>query len=155
MDNKKVFVKEGLKFGKAVFAKERVLKGEVVAEFDGEIYPWHDKRWNDELYDHCIQFEEGQWRDSKGLARWINHSCNPNCGIKDFFKVVAMRDIEADEEITWDYEMTEKHPWWRMKCECGTSDCRKEIGNYENMPQQVREKYKGYISEWLTKHYEK
>ena len=103
------------------------------------------------MYDHVIQFEEKKWRDSNGIARCINHSCNPNCGIKDFFKIVAMRNINIGEEITWDYEMTEKHPWWRMKCECGVVDCRKEIGNYKNMPESVRKKYEGYISEWLMK----
>ncbi len=151
MDNSKAIVKEGQKFGKAVFAKEKILKSEIVAEFDGQIYDWDDKNWTQELYDHVVQFEDRKWRDSTGIARWINHSCEPNCGIRNFFKVTAMRDIEAGEEITWDYEMTEKHPWWRMKCECGSKNCRKEIGNYENMPRVVREKYNGYISEWLVK----
>jgi uncharacterized protein len=150
MDNPKVILKEGEKFGKAVFAVEKIIKNEVVASFDGEIYPGGDPRWTDELRDHTIQFEEKKWRDSKGIARWLNHSCNPNCGIKDLFKVVAMRDIQAGEEITWDYEMTEKHPWWRMKCECGADDCPKIIGNYEQMPQKIRDRYKGYVSEWLT-----
>jgi len=67
------------------------------------------------------------------------------------FKIVAMRDIQRGEEITWDYEMTENHPWWRMKCECGNKNCRKVIGSYDNMPQVVRDTYKGYISEWLTR----
>ncbi|MES3031302.1 MAG: SET domain-containing protein [Patescibacteria group bacterium] len=151
MDNPKVTVKETGKFGKGVFAHEKILKGEVIAEFDGEIYGWDDERWSQELYDHVVQFEEKKWRDSKGIARWINHSCNPNCGIKELFKVTAMRDIEPGEEITWDYEMTEKHPWWRMKCECGSTLCRKEIGNFDAMPQNIRERYRGYISEWLLK----
>lgn len=151
MDNSKVIVKDAGKFGKGVFVNFKISKGEVIAEFDGPIYEWDYTGWNQELYDHVIQFEEKKWRDSKGIARWINHSCNPNCGIKELFKVTAMRDIEAGEEITWDYEMTEKHPWWRMKCECGNDNCRKEIGNFENMPQKVKDRYKGYISEWLLK----
>jgi len=151
MDNIKAVVKETEKFGKGVFADKKILKGEVVAEFDGPIYDWDYEGWNQELYDHVIQFEEKKWRDSKGIARWINHSCNPNCGIKELFKVTAMRNIMPGEEITWDYEMTEKHPWWRMKCECGNVNCRKEIGNFENMPKKVRDGYKGYISEWLLK----
>jgi hypothetical protein len=151
MDNPKVIVREGNKFGKAVFAMKNILKDEMIAEFDGEIYDWDYEGWNQELYDHVIQFEKRKWRDSKGIARWINHSCEPNCGIKDMFKIVAMRDIQRGEEITWDYEMTENHPWWRMKCECGNKNCRKVIGSYDNMPQVVRDTYKGYISEWLTR----
>jgi SET domain-containing protein len=150
MDNPKVFVQETHKFGKAVIAKEKILKGEVIAEFDGKIYAWDSEDWNEDLYNHVIQFENKKWRDSSGIGRLINHSCDPNCGIKDYFKVTAMRDILPGEEITWDYEMTEKHPYWRMKCRCGEPICRKIIGNYKNMPQEIRNKYAGYISEWLT-----
>jgi len=134
-----------------VFANEKILRGEIITEFDGPIYPWDYDNWTQDLEDHVIQFKENKWRDSKGIAKLVNHSCEPNCGIKDLFKVVAMRDVEVGEEITWDYEMTEKNPWWRMKCECGSADCRKEIGNFENMPEKIRQKYKGYISEWLLK----
>ena len=58
MDSPKVKVREGQKFGKAVFAVEKISKGEVVAAFDGEIYPWDSDKWNEELMDHAIQFEE-------------------------------------------------------------------------------------------------
>ena len=99
-----------------------------------------------------IYSSEVRWRDSQGIARLINHSCEPNCGIKKLFNVVAMRDIVKGEEITWDYDMTEDNKNWRMNCLCGTPSCRKIIGSYKNMPEEVREKYKGYISEWLLIH---
>ena len=61
-----------------------------------------------------------------------------------------MRDIKSGEELMWDYEMTENNQFgWQMECKCGTPSCRKFIGRYDNMPQAVRERYKGYISEWL------
>jgi hypothetical protein len=62
-----------------------------------------------------------------------------------------MRDIAPGEEILWDYEMTEDHPYWRLRCRCGTKSCRKIIGAYRNMPEATRKKYKGYISWWLTR----
>ena len=111
-------------------------------------------RWDDELCDHAIQFAENKWRDSQGIARLLNHSCEPNCGIKDLFKIVAMRDIKSGEEITWDYEMTEDNPNWRMRCRCGSDQCRKNIGNYQNMPEKTRQKYRGFISAWLVKKYD-
>lgn len=149
MDNPKVIVRE-TKFGKGLFAKEDIKQGELIAEFDGQIYI--DKEYDGldkELEDHVVQFAKDKWRDSKGVARWINHSCDPNCGVRNLFQIVAMRDIGAGEELAWDYEMTEN--WeWRMRCGCGTQSCRKIIGAYGNMPQEIREKYKGYISEWLV-----
>ncbi len=151
MDNRKVFVRKTKKYGKAVFASQTIKKGEVIAVFDGDRFDNDFEPWTEDLYNHAIQYGKTDWRDSKGLARWINHSCEPNCGIKKYFKVVAMREIEKGEEITWDYEMTEKNKHWKMKCRCGSRQCRKVIGNYSNMPKSVRKKYEGYISEWLLR----
>lgn len=150
-DNLKVIVKQA-KFGKGLFADEAIKKDEIIAEFDGQIY--EDQKYdgtNNEIEDHIVQFTKDKWRDSNGNARFINHSCEPNCGVKNLFQIVAMRDISAGEELTWDYEMTENW-FWRMECRCGTPSCRKIIGAFDNMPREVREKYKGYISEWLTQY---
>jgi len=155
MDNAKVEIKETLKYGKAVFAKDKIFKGEIIGAFHGETYeapramllpdepPLRAGR-------HAIQFERNKWRDGKvnGVARYIAHSCEPNCGIKNLFEVTAMRNIQAGEEITWDYAMTEDSDF-RMKCECGTSACRGIIGAYSMLSPAIRQKYKGYISEWL------
>jgi SET domain len=37
---------------------------------------------------------------------FINHSCNPNCGMLDSIRVITMRDVAVDEELTFDYAMT-------------------------------------------------
>ena len=138
-------------FGRAVYAKAPIRAGETVAVFDGPFLDENFTDWTDDLRNHAIQYAKNAWRDSIGIARYVNHSCEPNCGIKNYFSVVAMRDIAKGEQITWDYEMTEKSTWWRMHCRCGTPSCRGKIGNYANMPRAVRAKYKGFISEWLTK----
>ncbi len=151
MDHPKALVKSTEKYGKAVFAAGTIKKGQVIAAFDGKRFDNDFEDWTDDLYNHAIQYGKTDWRDSKGIARLINHSCEPNCGIKNYFKVVAMRDIKKGEQITWDYEMTEKNKYWKMKCRCGSKSCRKVIGNYSRMPISVRKKYEGFISEWLLK----
>lgn len=151
MDSKKVVIRNTKKYGHGVFARERIRKGTVIAAFDGSILDDDFDGWNKDLNNHAIQFAKNKWRDSKGIARLINHSCDPNCGIKNYFKIVAMRTIEKGEQITWDYEMTEKSWWWSLKCRCGSPICRKRIGNYARLPLSIRRKYKGYISEWLLK----
>jgi SET domain-containing protein len=150
MDNLKVVVRRTRKFGRGVFADKKIHSGELIAAFDGEIYDNDFERWTDDLLSHTIQIAEDKWRDSKGIARWLNHSCDPNCGIKGYTNVVAMRDIAAGEHITFDYEMTEKSCWWRMKCRCGSPQCRRVIGTYSNLPRSARRKYRGFISHWLT-----
>lgn len=139
------------KYGRAVFAKKKIRKGEIVAVFDGPIYDDLFDEWTDDILNHAIQIGPKLWRDSCGVARLINHSCDPNCGVKKLINIVAMRTIMPGEEITWDYEMTEKNPWWKMRCGCGSPLCRRVIGNYSRMPLAIRRKYKGFISEWLTK----
>jgi hypothetical protein len=58
-------------------------------------------------------------------ARLANHSCEPNCealNLRGHIWLVALRDIAAGEEITFDYgyewEMHEEHP-----CRCGQPSC--------------------------------
>lgn len=153
MDNPKVIVKETEKYGKAAFAKEDIYEGEILAAFDGSIY--EAEKSSDipnelplKVRDHVIQFEEHKWRDSNGIARCLSHSCEPNCGIQALFNIVAMRNIKKDEELCWDYEMSENSDW-QMECLCGSKNCRKVIGSYKYMPQNIREKYGDYISGWL------
>jgi SET domain-containing protein len=58
-------------------------------------------------------------------ARWLNHSCAPNCEaqlIDGRIWIVALRAIEPGEELTFNYsydlEEYRDHP-----CRCGTLDC--------------------------------
>jgi uncharacterized protein len=148
-DSKKIMLRKTKKFGRGVYAKQKIKKGEVVAVFDGPFYDDEFDDWTKDLLNHTIQCGKALWRDSKGLARYLNHSCEPNCGIKGRFKVVTMRAIKPGEQLTWDYEMTEKSDWWKLKCKCGAPSCRKVIGNYRNLPLKLRKKYKGFISTWL------
>ena len=149
MSNPKVRVSETDKYGTGVFASAPIKKDEVIAAFDGPYYHYEFDGWTDEIANHAIQCGEELWRDSTSIARLVNHSCDPNCGIKGLFEIVAMRDIAEGEEITWDYEMSEKNTLWFMDCRCGSPLCRKVIGNFENMPLETRTRYAGYISEWL------
>ena len=150
MDHKHIKLKNTKRFGKGVFATAPIKKGTQVAIFDGPFFDDEFDEWTPDLLNHAIQCGKKLWRDSKGLARYFNHSCEPNCGIKGKFRLVAMRDISKGEALTWDYEMTEKSDWWKMKCKCGTASCRKVIGNYSRMPKAIRRKYQGYISDWIT-----
>ncbi len=152
MDNPKIKVGQN-RFGKCLIAETDISKGETVAEFDGEVFEAEKcTDLSQDVADHAIQFEEHKWKESTGIARYINHSCEPNCGIQKLFTLVTMRDIKKGEELTWDYDMTEDSDW-RMKCECGAQSCRKVIGSFSLVPSEIREKYKGYISDWLVQKY--
>ncbi len=102
-----------------------------------------------------IQVGEGRFfaaTNKKELedADFVNHSCSPNCGIKNALKIVAMRDIKPGEEITIDYAMQECSEF-RMKCRCGSRDCRKTVTGRDWKIRRLQKKYKGYFSDYLRK----
>ena len=66
-------------------------------------------------------------------ARWINHSCAPNCeAVEDDDQrifIEAIRTIQPGEELGYDYNITleERHTLRekrRWPCLCGARDCR-------------------------------
>lgn len=67
-------------------------------------------------------------------ARWINHSCAPNCEAQENpegtrVTIVALRDIEAGEELFYDYGLViddELTPQMKLdyQCLCGAPNCR-------------------------------
>ena len=144
-------VKETRKIGKGLIATRDIKKGEILFDWtDGRVYS-ADKASDlpKEVAEHAIQFEEHKWIDTTEIGRYFNHSCEPNCGFKGKFQIVAMNGIKKGEWLTFDYEMTEESDWI-MECYCGTTSCRKIIGSYKNMPKILREKYDGFISDWLV-----
>lgn len=152
MNNPKVNVGTN-RFGKCLIANSDIAKGEVVAVFDGPIY--EAEKCSDlpvDIRDHAIQFEEHKWRDSNSMARYINHSCEPNCGIKGLFTLVTIKDVKKGDELLWDYAMTEDGDW-RMECLCNTASCRKIIGAFSLIPESLRPQYKEYASDWLVEKY--
>ena len=155
MDNVNVIIKETKNLGKGLFANDDIKKGEVIADWTGgQIYE-ANKALNlpENVRAHAIQFEEHKWIDTNGIGRYFNHSCEPNCGIKGKFQIVSMSDIRKGEWLTFDYEMTEDSDW-KMQCKCGSKNCRKIIGSFKNISENIRKKYKGYISEWLVEKYD-
>lgn len=67
-----------------------------------------------------------------GIARFINHSCSPSCTAKIIkvegkkrIVIYALRDIEANEELTYDYKFErETNDAERIRCLCGAPGCK-------------------------------
>src|SRR5690606_1954040 len=72
--------------------------------------------------------------DKGNDARWINHSCGPNCEAQENASgkkvhIVALRDIAAGEELFYDYGLIMEGRITKTLrrdylCLCGTPDCR-------------------------------
>lgn len=137
----KVEVREIRNKGKGVFAKKDFKQGKEILIFKGSKILKERKA-------HTLQIGPNRHLLIDEPWRYVNHSCNPNCGIKDKIKLVAMRPIKKREEIIFDYAMTESHlPG--LKCLCGSSICRGRITGFDKLPKEFKDKYKGFISDYL------
>ncbi|HWU75758.1 MAG TPA: SET domain-containing protein-lysine N-methyltransferase [Rhodanobacter sp.] len=133
--------------GNGVFAVSAIARGERVIEYKGKLLS-HDEA--DELYaegaetghtflftlndDYIIDANQGG-----NSARWINHSCEPNCRAvveesasgnprRDKVVIEAARNIKPGEELTYDYGIVLEIPHTARlkklwKCLCGSPRC--------------------------------
>ncbi|MDO8621907.1 MAG: SET domain-containing protein-lysine N-methyltransferase [bacterium] len=140
--------------GKGLFAKEKIKKGEVIHVAEDniltlEVFKTLPKEWQN----ICYSVGDNRWLCPKNFsalsADWyVNHSCDPNCGSAlDWFTLIAMRDIEPNEEITYDYAMADSEPDWSMNCHCGIKDCREKITGDDWKIKGLQERYTGYFQE--------
>lgn len=88
--------------------------------------------------------------EREGSMIFSNHSCEPNLGVRGQIVLVAMRDIEAGEELTHDWAMTDDDSSYRLECRCGAAGCRRIIKGDDWQRKELQEKYDGYMSAYLV-----
>ena len=81
----------------------------------------------------------------------INHSCDPNCGMRNATTIVAMRDIAVGEELTFDYAMSDASDYDEFDCNCGTSLCRGHVRADDWQLDTLRHRYKGFFSPYIQR----
>ena len=146
--SKYIEVRESEIHGTGVFARAKVPKGKKVIEYIGEKITKKEsarrsialieKNGGSDTDGAVYIFEVNKRHDIDGnipenTARFINHSCAPSCNAKVIAKdkhrtqkaivIYATRDIEAGEEITYDYKFA-LEDGETILCHCGASMCR-------------------------------
>src|SRR5256714_729470 len=123
--------------GRGVYAAQFISEGARIIEYTGERVSW-EAAPDDDDDPHTFNFglENGDVIDPSvggNDARWINHSCDPNCEtIEDsrgrvFIK--ALRSIAPGEELFYDYCLAIDVPRTKeiedeCPCHCGSPKCR-------------------------------
>jgi uncharacterized protein len=133
--------------GEGIFATRSFRVGEIIMV--GRI-----EKILEENHSHASQIGENRYVFHAGLISKVNHSCDPNCGIKvnetgahDF---VAMRDIIVNEEITFDYAMRNYGvDYFPKKCMCGSKRCRGKITGWKDLPDEIKKEYEGFVAPYL------
>jgi SET domain-containing protein len=140
---RRIQVRQSGVHGKGVYAIRSIKKGALVIEYKGEMVTWKQalKRHphNPEDPDHTFFFhiDDKHVIDAAyggNAARWINHSCKPNCESDIDEKhhrvyIKALRRIEPGEELFYDYGLVVDGPYTKklrkqFACRCGAKRCR-------------------------------
>ena len=89
--------------------------------------------------EHLHPFDELQDNPADYQTPWIytNHSCNPNVVIRGL-SYIALREIQPEESITFDYETTELEMAEPFACGCQSETCRGLIRGFRHLSQLQR-----------------
>ena len=143
LSRKKLYsVRNSAIHGRGVFATAPIRKGTVIVEYKGQRTSWKeamarpDSDPDDSAHTFLFELDDGNLIDARvrgNAARWINHSCDPNCAtFEDQYGRVfieAKRTIRPGEELGYDYRLSvdgrlSKAERAQYACRCGTGKCR-------------------------------
>ena len=123
--------------GRGVFATRTIRKGTVIIEYRGRRITWEAAiDPSNPTHTFFFSLSDGRVIDAGrrgNAARWINHSCAPNCRTfeDDDGRVFieARRTIHAGEELAYDYRLQVDERITRKlraeyACRCGAKRCR-------------------------------
>jgi uncharacterized protein len=154
----KTEVRESKIHGRGLFAIADIAKNEIVAIKGGHIVDRKSLREKitpmlgpveiqigDDLFIAPVTEEE---REMSML--YLNHSCDPNLGVRGEITFVAMRDICAGEELTHDWATTDDDDY-SVECNCGAANCRKTLTGKDWQRPDLQKRYSGYFSAYLAR----
>jgi uncharacterized protein len=151
----KTGVRESPIHGRGLFATAPIQHGEIVAMKGGYIF---DRTILQDVQRGLgpaeIPIADGFFmgplsaHEREGGMIFSNHSCDPNIGVQGQIVFIAMRDIQAGEELTHDWAMTDDDTY-EMVCHCGAQNCRKLITGQDWRRLDLQEKYSQYMSWYL------
>lgn len=131
----RIEVKQSGIHGKGVYARKRIKKDSAIIEYTGERISEDEanERYRDNPSTYLFMVDEDTFID--GLsggneARFINHSCKPNCAAyleDDRVVIHALKNIKPGTELTYDYQLTNEDPDETptdYSCRCGVRKCR-------------------------------
>lgn len=152
MSNELYEVRESKIHNKGVYSATDIPKGTKILEYTGEKI---NKEESDRRYDHCLELSRQDHKKAATYlfelddeycldgdipnndAKYINHSCNPNCIIEiedERIWIYAKRDIKKGEELTFSYEFDVDEGYPDHVCKCGTENCVGYIVAEEDRP---------------------
>ncbi len=140
--------------GVGVFAAKGFSTGDVVLSIDDSFIVDDEHPVPPGEEDHCDYLAAGRTVWMQIPERYINHSCDPNVFVRTcegIRRVLAVREIEVGEEITYDY-CVNGYGDVVWTCNCGAARCRSSIhSDFFHLPLQMQREYLPLLDEWFRK----
>jgi len=141
--------------GYGSFAIAPIETGTVVATFGGTFMSRSAfRKYPTEQQSRSLQTEANNFvlgPESREPGDSINHSCSPNCGMRNATQLIAMRKLAVGEELTYDYAMSDTSNYDEFECACGSDRCRSQIsGNDWKLP-ELQSRYQNMFSPYVQR----
>jgi hypothetical protein len=146
-----VYIAETERCGFGIFAAKPFPSGQpILVDEDGDYYRTSYSyaqvmAFGLDLVQHCFQIDHDRYLLPHGsIDDLINHSCSPTAGIRltgKGYELLALRDVQVGEELTYDYSTYIANPRERLSCCCGSASCRSEVGPFRDLPAYRRAYY--------------
>ncbi len=127
--------------GLGVFANRDIEAGEKILTFGGPIIDFAETRRRGPWECMAVQIGHDRYYDTRPPGVFVNHSCEPNAGIRNDKQLVALRSIRKHEEIRFDYSTTMEEQSFTMRCLCGAASCRGMVRDFSTLPAELRQRY--------------
>jgi SET domain len=148
--------------GEGLFAARPYRTGQRIIRIAGKIVAARMvTRRGGAFADNCFRFGPETYLDPGDEAgAYLNHSCEPNACVRksnNKLFLVAIETIRPHDEIVVDYStILGDDDIWTMRCNCGSTGCRKVIRRFGSLPAQLKQGYAergavpGYILDTLS-----
>ncbi len=153
---KKITVSDSQIEGIGVLAAADIPRGNVVLDIDdSRVVTAGDPLDSNmgEFERHCDYLAAGKVVLMQYPERHINHSCDPNTHVQTIDgvrRVIALRDIRAGDEITYDYCINGFGDTVWM-CKCGSFRCRHVIhSDFFHLPMELQKEYLPLLDRWYV-----
>ncbi len=147
------------KGGYGLYAGQPIPAGEVIVVWGGRIVTEAElAQISEDSQRHGIQLEEDLYcipLEPSEPADYINHSCAPNAGLRGQIVLAALRHIALDEEICYDYAMSDSSPYDEFECHCGAENCRRWVTGNDWKRPELWVRYAGAFSPYLQRRIER
>jgi hypothetical protein len=145
----------GTNVGRGLFAQQQIAVGVEILRFTGPQLTLNEVRARGAAAANALQVGIDRYLYLDEPGRLVNHSCSPNAAVVNDTRLTAIRQIERDEEIRFDYSTTISDGW-TMPCLCGSPECRGVVVAYQLLPETLKRRYAllGHVQRFIREQIE-